>query len=60
MLTNFEFIKLKLMISTRLYLSQIYKIGINNFNLESDLNTTKEEKKTKKKKKISTHVTFDY
>lgn len=49
------------MIPTRLYLSQIYKIGINNFNLESDLNTTKEEKKTKKKKKkISTHVTFDY
>lgn len=39
------------MISTRLYLSQIYKIGINNFNLESDLNTSKEEKKTKKKKK---------
>lgn len=39
------------MIPTQLYLSQIYKIGINNFNLESDLNTTKEEKKTKKKKK---------
>lgn len=39
------------MIPTRLYLSQIYKIGINNFNLESDLNTSKEEKKTKKKKK---------
>lgn len=33
---------------------------INNFHLESDLNTTKEEKRSKKGENISIHVTFDY
>lgn len=45
------------MLHTWLYLSQIQRPEISNFNLEYDLNTRKEDKKTKKGGK---KVTFDY
>lgn len=41
------------MLHTWLYLSQIQRPEISNFNLEYDLNTRKEDKKTKKRGKES-------